>query len=84
MARLLAADTSALAPHRIQDVAVADGTAEYLDPLLRKEVFKTHSTRPDPAWGPVTCIHPDVPRLYDGEAMIHALRAVGYQPVGMK
>ena len=51
---------------------------------LRKEVFKTHSTRPDPAWGPVTCIHPDVPRLYDGDAMIHALKAVGYQPVGMK
>ena len=51
---------------------------------IRREVFKTHSEKPDPAWGPVTRIHPDVPRLSDGDAMIHALNVVGYQSVGMK
>jgi hypothetical protein len=51
---------------------------------FRKEVFKTHSDVPDPSWGPVTCVHPDVERLTDGDAMIHALCMVGYTQVGMK
>lgn len=50
----------------------------------RKEVFKTHSLTPDPSWGEVTCICQDVKRLWDGDAMIHALNVVGYQSVGMK
>jgi hypothetical protein len=51
---------------------------------MRKEVFKTHRTEPPSSWGNVTCIHPDVEHLRDGEAMIHALKVVGYYEVPMK
>ena len=61
----------------IREVTQANGE-------VRKEVFKTAKTRPDPSWGAVTCVHPDVKRIYDGEAMIHALKVVGYQEVPMK
>lgn len=51
---------------------------------VRKEVFKTHRSAPLSEWGDVTCIHPDVEHLRDGEAMVHALKVVGYHAVPMK